>query len=133
MGIRNVLLGALATAGLAGAMLTAVTPGAAQAAEGCTTKYPKTAAVVTLRSRAIELRYNSQGCAWGRILRGSPGDLIWVDRSFDRGRTWQPHLGIRQIDTGGSQHTEPFNNKGNLIRACGKVSNYPEVHCTTWR
>lgn len=114
-------------------MLTAVTPSAAQAAEGCTTQNGRTVGTVTLRSRTIQLRYNSERCAWGRILGGSPGDLIWVDRSFDGGKTWQPHLGLKKINTGGSQHTEAFNNKGNLMRACGKVSNYPEVRCTHWR
>ena len=84
MRARKTLLGALAAAGLTGAMLTTVPP--AQAAEGCNTNNARTVASASTHSRGIELRYNGT-CAWGRIF-GSPGDLVWVDRSFDRGRTW---------------------------------------------
>ncbi|MEU0841377.1 glycosyl hydrolase [Streptomyces sp. NPDC005962] len=129
MRTRNAVLGALAAAGLTGAMLTAVTPAPAQAAEGCNTNNARTVASASTHSRGIELRYNGT-CAWGRIF-GSPGDLVWVDRSLDRGRTWK-QLGVTKISTGGSNHTDAFNNQGNLMRACGKASNYSEVACTTW-
>nr|WP_236058140.1 DUF2690 domain-containing protein [Streptomyces sabulosicollis] len=129
MGMRNALLGTIATAGLTGAMLTAVTAAPAQAAEGCNTNNARTVASASTHSRGIELRYNGT-CAWGRIF-GSPGDLVWVDRSYDGGRTWN-QLSVTKINTGGSNYTDAFNNKGNLMRACGKASNYPDVACTTW-
>ncbi|GHH85566.1 hypothetical protein GCM10018793_54070 [Streptomyces sulfonofaciens] len=129
MRVRKALLATVAVAGLSAAMLTALTPTAAQAAEGCTFDNPRTVASTSIRSRGIELRYNGT-CAWGRIF-GSPGDLVWVDRSFDNGRTWE-QLSVTAINTGGSNHTDAFNNKGNLMRACGKAGNYPEVACTTW-
>ncbi|MBI0299767.1 DUF2690 domain-containing protein [Streptomyces sp. PRKS01-29] len=127
--MRNALLGTIATAGLTGAMLTAVTAAPAQAAEGCNTNNARTVASASTHSRGIELRYNGT-CAWGRIF-GSPGDLVWVDRSYDGGRTWN-QLSVTKINTGGSNYTDAFNNKGNLMRACGKASNYPDVACTTW-
>ncbi|MFD8378181.1 hypothetical protein ACFV2X_06325 [Streptomyces sp. NPDC059679] len=37
-----------------------------------------------------------------------------------------------KINTGGGNHTDAFNNRGNLMRACGKASDYPDVACTTW-
>ncbi|MFI0814291.1 glycosyl hydrolase [Streptomyces sp. NPDC021098] len=129
MRTRKALLGNLATAGLTGALLTAVAPAPAQAAEGCNTNGARTVATVSTHSRGIELRYNGT-CAWGRIF-GSPGDEVWVDRSFDRGRTWEK-LSPTKINTGGSNHTDAFNNKGNLMRACGKASNFPDVVCTRW-
>lgn len=129
MGTRNALLGTIAAAGLTGAMLTAVTAAPAQAAEGCNTNNARTVASASAHSRGIELRYNGT-CAWGRIF-GSPGDLVWVDRSYDGGRTWS-QLSVTKINTGGSNHTDAFNNKGNLMRACGKAGNYPDVACTIW-
>ncbi|MCQ8828708.1 glycosyl hydrolase [Streptomyces malaysiensis] len=129
MSMRKTFLGTLAAAGLAGALLTAVTPTAAQAAEGCNTSNARTVANASTHSRGIELRYNG-ACAWGRIF-GSPGDLVWVDRSFDGGRTWE-QLSVTKINTGGSNFTDAFNNRGNLMRACGKAGNFPEVACTTW-
>jgi hypothetical protein len=129
MGIRKTFLGTIAAAGLTGATLTAVTPTTAAAAEGCNYNNPRTVASTSIRSRGIELRYNGT-CAWGRIF-GSVGDLVWVDRSFDGGRTWE-QLSVTRINSGGSNHTEAYNNRGNLMRACGKAGNYPEVACTTW-
>ncbi|GAA2294407.1 glycosyl hydrolase [Streptomyces violaceusniger] len=129
MGTRNALLGTIAAAGLTGAMLTGVAAAPAQAAEGCNTNNARTVASASTHSRGIELRYNGT-CAWGRIF-GSPGDLVWVDRSYDGGRTWN-QLSVTKINTGGSNHTDAFNNKGNLMRACGKASNYPDVACTIW-
>ncbi|MGW5696272.1 glycosyl hydrolase [Streptomyces asiaticus] len=129
MGTRNALLGTIAAAGLTGAMLTAVTAAPAQATEGCNTNNARTVASASAHSRGIELRYNGT-CAWGRIF-GSPGDLVWVDRSYDGGRTWS-QLSVTKINTGGSNHTDAFNNKGNLMRACGKAGNYPDVACTIW-
>lgn len=83
--------------------------------------------------RKIELRYHgSSRCAWGRISNGSPGDEIWVDRSFNGGQSWQPKLGATQINSGSQKYTVMYNNRGNLMRACGKAGNRPEVRCTGW-
>ncbi|KRV48347.1 glycosyl hydrolase [Wenjunlia vitaminophila] len=127
--MRRTLLGTVAAAGLTGTLLTAVTPTTAHADEGCNFNNARTVASTSIKSRGIELRAN-RTCAWGRIF-GSPGDLVWVDRSTDGGRTWQ-QLSITRIETGGGHHTHAFNNQGNLMRACGKAGNYPEVACTTW-
>ncbi|ARQ68876.1 glycosyl hydrolase [Streptomyces marincola] len=129
MGARTTLLRTVAAAGLAGAMLTAIPPTAAQAAEGCNQNNARTVASTSIHSRGIELRYNGT-CSWGRIF-GSPGDLVWVDRSFDGGRTWE-QLDPTPINRGGSNYTDAYDNRGNLMRACGKAGNYPDVACTTW-
>ena len=85
----------------------------------------------TLYGRTIELRYSTEHrCAWGRIRNGSPGDDIWVDRSFDGGRTWQPQLGHREINTGTTQYTVAFDDKQVLMRACGRVGLITK--CTGW-
>lgn len=86
-----------------------------------------------LYGRKIELRYNkTDRCAWGKISNGSPGDEIWVDRSFDNGRTWQSKLGLTKINYGRTQYTMMFDDKKVKMRACGKAGNRAEVACTDW-
>ncbi|MCO8275821.1 hypothetical protein M1L60_35100 [Actinoplanes sp. TRM 88003] len=138
MTIRRRFLGAVAAAGLLStAVAVAVTPSPALAADGCTTTGARTIATVYTRSRGIELRANTppnrnQQCAWGRILSGSPGDRVWVDRSWDGGDTWE-QLSVTTINTGGSTFTEPWNDSFKLMRACGHAAGYPsQVACTRW-
>lgn len=103
----------------------------AEAADNCTFNNPRTIATVTVRSRNYELRAGNNHCAWGRILNASPGDYVWVDRSSDGGRHWE-QLSITRVDTGGSAHTDVFNDLNPLqMRACGHAGGYPsEVACT---
>src|ERR1051325_5640257 len=95
MRIRRSFLGAVATAGLlSSALAVAGTPSAAQAADNCTTTGAKTIKTAFTRPRGIELRANTPPnrnlqCAWGRIVNGSPGDRVWVDRSWDDKNTWE--------------------------------------------
>ena len=138
MTIRRSFLGAVAAAGLLStAVAVAVTPSAAQAADNCTFDGPRTIATAYVRSRGIELRANTppnrnQQCAWGRIVNGSPGDRVWVDRSWDGGNTWE-QLGVETILTGGSKHTQAWNDAYKRMRACGHAAGYPsDVACTTW-
>jgi hypothetical protein len=87
-----------------------------------------------LFGRKIELRYHTnERCAWGRISNGSPGDEIWVDRSFDNGHTWQSKLGAAKINRGYTQkYTVMFDDQNVKMRACGKAGNRRAVACTRW-
>ncbi|MDX2680785.1 hypothetical protein [Streptomyces soliscabiei] len=84
--------GAATTAGAADGCNTNTVSGTARSATGA-------------RGQLFELRYNGSGtntCAWGRVTNGSPGMHLWVDRSSDGGRTWEPQLGWRASSRGPS-------------------------------
>ncbi|RPF33796.1 hypothetical protein [Streptomyces sp. TLI_185] len=110
----------------------------ASAADGCNTDVVSgTARSATGgRGQLFELRYNGSGtntCAWGRVTNGSPGMHVWVDRSSDGGRTWEPQLGWREIDAGTSVHTEAWrDSNGKLMRACGDSGYNTPITCTGW-
>jgi predicted alpha-1,6-mannanase (GH76 family) len=79
--------------------------------------------------------------AWAVIGSGSPGDEVWLDRSFDGGRTWASgsRLGDTTIPSGASgwrtlmENVDDWANFGvGAMRACGKAGNRPEVVCTSW-
>lgn len=134
--IRRRRLSALSVAGFAVAAVL-VAPGVADAADGCTTNSPRTIATQSYLGRTIELRANSSYvCAWGRIF-GGIGDRIWTDRAdslqaANEGR-WSGPLGLRTIDSGGSNFSDPYNDEGKVMRACGSISNRPnEAFCTIW-
>lgn len=82
--------------------------------------------------RGVELRYDPKSrCAWGRIIDGQPGDHIWVDRSFDGGRTWQGLLGYNTIRTGSSQYTTAWDDRDVKMRACAGIPGVGNG-CTAW-
>ncbi|MEU6389118.1 glycosyl hydrolase [Streptomyces sp. NPDC046939] len=118
------------------AMSGAVTT--ASAAEGCNTDpVLGTARSATgARGQLFELRYHGSGnntCAWGRVTNGAVGMHVWVDRSHDGGRTWEPQLGIRRVDAGTSVHTEAWPDRnGSLMRACGDSGDNTAITCTGW-
>lgn len=82
----------------------------------------------------VELRYATDGsrCVWGLVSQTGYGSDVWIDRSFDRGRTWQPQLGRRVVAVGNSStYTGLFNDAGVVSRACGSRPGNPVV-CTAW-
>jgi predicted alpha-1,6-mannanase (GH76 family) len=85
-------------------------------------------------SRSIALHYSEpNGMAWASIDNGSPGDEVWMDRSFDGGQGWESQLGDTSIPSGaGGWRTFMFNVGGGQLRACGKASNRPDIVCTSW-
>lgn len=92
-----------------------------------------TAKSTTLFGRTIELRYNSTtACAWGRIIGGTIGDEIWVDRSGDGGDNWDPMLGYTTVTSGGDAHTTQWNDNGLVMRACGTNGRGGSIACTNW-
>ena len=82
-------------------------------------------------SALIELRYSpSARCAWGRIGHFSGNMVLWVDRSFDGGRTWQGPMFTVYNSSGA--YTLELDDAGVVMRACGQASGSP-VRCTAWR
>ncbi|MFJ8001030.1 glycoside hydrolase family 76 protein [Streptomyces sp. NPDC096310] len=74
--------------------------------------------------------------AWASIDRGVSGDSVWLDRSWDRGATWEPLLGKASIPgtwTGTRtlmyNITDPVGHRRGWIRACGDAA---AVGCTDW-
>ncbi|MFE2943260.1 glycoside hydrolase family 76 protein [Streptomyces sp. NPDC059255] len=74
--------------------------------------------------------------AWASIDNGASGDSVWLDRSWDRGATWEPLLGRAGIPgtwTGTRtlmyNLTDPVGHRRGWIRACGDAA---AVTCTDW-
>jgi hypothetical protein len=96
----------------------------------------------TLYGRRFSLHVNdTDAMGWAVVSTGSPGDEVWLDRSFDGGRTWGSgsRLGLARIPAGATgQRTLMFNvddwtNLGvGALRTCGKASDRPEIVCTPW-
>src|SRR5262249_18283471 len=94
----------------------------------------------TVWSRQIVLHLDdTDAMGWGSIDNGAPGDHVWLDRSFDGGRSWASgsKLGDTAIPSGrGGWRTLMYNNDdwANLgvgaLRACGKAGDRPEIACT---
>lgn len=100
------------------------------------------AVAATLFGRRFSLHVNdADAMGWAAVSTGSPGDEVWLDRSFDGGRTWGAgsRLGVTRIPAGATGwRTMMFNvddwaNRGvGALRACGKASDRPEIVCTAW-
>jgi predicted alpha-1,6-mannanase (GH76 family) len=97
---------------------------------------------VTLFGRRISLHFNdSDAMGWAVIGSGSPGDELWLDRSFDGGSSWaaDSRLGDTRIPAGASGwrtfmfNVDDWNNRGvGALRACGKAADRPDIACTAW-
>lgn len=102
----------------------------------------RTPVTATLFSRTITLHFDDPDTmGWASIDNGSPGDGVWLDRSFDGGRTWSSgsRLGDTTVPTGQrGWRTLMYNvddraNRGvGALRACGKATGRPEIACTQW-
>ena len=96
----------------------------------------------TLYGRTFRLHVNDiDAMAWGSIDNGSPGDEVWLDRSFDAGQTWADgsRLGDTTIPAGargwrtGQFNIDDWNNQGvGAVRVCGKAGDRPDISCTAW-
>ncbi|MFF9125555.1 glycoside hydrolase family 76 protein [Streptomyces sp. NPDC014889] len=74
--------------------------------------------------------------AWASIDNGVTGDAVWLDRSWDRGATWEGLLGKAAVPgawTGTRtlmyNVTDPVAHRRGWIRACGDAN---AVTCTDW-
>ncbi|MFJ8349533.1 glycoside hydrolase family 76 protein [Streptomyces sp. NPDC094153] len=74
--------------------------------------------------------------AWASIDNGVTGDAVWLDRSWDRGATWDGLLGKAAVPgtwTGTRtlmyNVTDPVGHRRGWLRACGDAN---AVTCTDW-
>ncbi|WP_370084668.1 glycoside hydrolase family 76 protein [Streptacidiphilus sp. MAP12-16] len=96
----------------------------------------------TIYNRNLALHFDdNDAMGWASIDNGSPGDEVWLDRSFDGGRTWSSgsKLGDTTVPSGqGGWRTlmynvDDWNNLGvGALRACGKAGDRSETACTAW-
>lgn len=78
---------------------------------------------------------------WAAITGGAAGDHVWLDRSFDAGRTWASgsKLGDTATPSGSTgwrtlmYNADDWNNRGvGLLRACGQPAGSGSIACTGW-
>ncbi|MFD6420645.1 glycoside hydrolase family 76 protein [Streptomyces sp. NPDC060198] len=96
----------------------------------------------TLYGRTVRLHLSDNDVmGWASIEGGSAGDEVWIDRSFDGGRTWSAgsKLGDTTVPAGSSgwrtqmYNVDDWSTAGvGALRACGKAGDRPEITCTGW-
>ncbi|MFW6692298.1 glycoside hydrolase family 76 protein [Streptomyces sp. MAR4 CNX-425] len=102
----------------------------------------RTAVSTTLFSRTLALHVDdASAMGWATIDGGAPGDEVWLDRSFDGGRTWAggSRLGHTAVPAGqggwrtGMYNVDDWAARGvGALRACGKAADRPDIACTPW-
>jgi predicted alpha-1,6-mannanase (GH76 family) len=123
-------------------------PSAAICDKYCDTRDPALAAgdraaqTVADGSRSITLHLDDgDDMGWAATNGGGQGDEVWLDRSFDNGRTWSSgsKLGDTTVPAGyGGWRTlmynvDDWNNLGvGLLRACGQPAGSGTIACTSW-
>ncbi|MEV5529065.1 glycoside hydrolase family 76 protein [Streptomyces prunicolor] len=149
--IRRVGTGLIAALALFMPVSTGVATAAAQASicnKYCDARDPSLSpgdrwpVSASIYSRGIALHFDdTDAMGWASITNGSPGDEVWLDRSFDGGRTWSSgsKLGDTTIPAGqGGWRTlmynvDDWNALGvGALRACGKAGDRAEIACTAW-
>lgn len=141
-------LGGITALGLALAGLVALPTDARAAtpvcALACDTLDPSRAARDTfpvparnLNGRTLRLHVSDpDSMAWASMDNAVTGDAVWLDRSWDRGATWEPLLGKASVPgtrtgtrTPMYNITDPVGRRRGWIRACGDAAG---VACTDW-
>ncbi|MFE2943118.1 glycoside hydrolase family 76 protein [Streptomyces sp. NPDC059255] len=142
------LLAALTPQAVAPAAAAAAAPAAAICNKYCDARDPalspqdRTPVSTTLFSRSIVLHFDDQDAmGWASTDNGSPGDEVWLDRSFDGGRTWSSgsRLGATTVPAGQRgrrtlmYNVDDWNTNGvGALRACGKAGDRTDIACTPW-
>lgn len=96
-----------------------------------------------LSGRTVALHFDdADNMAWASVDGGTPGDQVWLDRSFDGGYDWSPYgskLGDTTIPSGkAGWRTEMYNLDQwsstdpleGVVRACGATGS--TISCTPW-
>ncbi|MFD2082380.1 Glycosyl hydrolase family 76 [Actinopolymorpha cephalotaxi] len=95
----------------------------------------------TIYGRSIELHLSDlDAMGWASINNGDPTDEVWLDRSYDGGKTvTDTKLGDATIPAGSRGTTTAMfnvndrdNQRAGVLRACGKAGNRDDVVCTAW-
>ncbi|MCW2503895.1 MAG: glycosyl hydrolase, family 76 [Actinomycetia bacterium] len=101
----------------------------------------RTALTTAYAGRQVSLHFSDgDAMGWAAVSAGSAGDQLWLDRSFDGGRTWgSGWLGQTKIPAGQKGwRTLMFNvddwaARGvGALRACVQPSGQTGIGCTTW-
>jgi predicted alpha-1,6-mannanase (GH76 family) len=102
----------------------------------------RAAQTVADTGRSITLHLDdADDMGWASVSGGAPGDTVWMDRSFDNGRTWSSgsKLGNTTMPSGYQSwrtlmyNSDDWNNLGvGLLRACGQPSGTGTIGCTSW-
>lgn len=129
--------------------LVPLTAGPAAAAEPvcalhCDTRDPSQAQQDTfpvpekvVNGRVIKLHVSRpDGMAWASIDNGTTGDAVWLDRTWDAGKSWEEVLGKATIPASWTgtrtlmyNITDPSAHRRGWLRACGDAAG---VGCTAW-
>jgi hypothetical protein len=91
----------------------------------------------TVNGRVLRLHVSeADDMAWASIDNGTQGDAVWLDRSWDRGATWDGLLGKASVPSARTgtrtlmyNVTDPVGHRRGWVRACGDASG---VGCTDW-
>lgn len=146
---RNAAVVLLAAAGLvlaAGPAQAADPAGSKVCNSACDGKDPATSTgdrltvSASLYGRTFSVHVDSgEQMAWATVTGGHGGDEVWIDRSFDAGKTWTGTLGRTAVPGGGTgwrtgtYNVDDWADRGiGAVRACGKAGDRPEVSCTSW-
>lgn len=140
---------------LIGAMTAVTLPAIAQAAATasicdtyCDARDPsaatsdRTPVTASIYGRGVALHLSDNDVmGWASIDKGVAGDQVWLDRSFDGGKTWSSgsKLGVTAIPQGSTgwrsqmYNVDDWNTGGiGALRACGKAGDRAEIACTGW-
>lgn len=102
----------------------------------------RTPVTASIYSRSIVLHFDdTDAMGWASVDNGNPGDEVWLDRSFDGGRTWSSgsRLGDTTVPAGQRgwrtlmYNVDDWGGHGvGALRACGKAGDRAEIACTAW-
>ncbi|MFK4865490.1 glycoside hydrolase family 76 protein [Streptomyces sp. CSMPJR101] len=134
--------------GLAPQAASAPAPKAAVCNKFCDARDPalspgdRTPVTASLFGRSIVLHFDdADAMGWASLDNGSPGDEIWLDRSFDGGRSWSAgsRLGATTVPTDRRgwrtlmYNVDDWAGHGvGALRACGRAGDRTEIACTPW-
>jgi hypothetical protein len=98
--------------------------------------------VAVAGARRISLHFDDgDDMGWAALTGGAPGDRVWLDRSFDAGRTWASgsKLGDTAVPPGANGWRTLMYNVDDwgafgvgLLRACGQPAGSGVITCTGW-
>jgi predicted alpha-1,6-mannanase (GH76 family) len=96
----------------------------------------------TVDGRKLVLHIDdTDAMGWASIDGGGAGDEVWLDRSWDGGRSWGDgsKLGDTKVPSGSGgwrtlmYNVDDWNNVGvGALRACGEPAGSPDIACTQW-
>lgn len=102
----------------------------------------RTAGTTELHGRRLALHLSDRDdMGWAALKAGASGDRVWLDRSWDSGRSWPDgsKLGAVAVPAGGQatrtamyNADDPRGHRVGALRACGQASGDREVACTPW-